>query len=99
MIKTPNGATVTLNGGGIRAILRSPTFDLAYPSILTITLSQSTFGSRVLLCPDDTSDPTLCHELAGPRVLDSSEKQVCFRGYCSYISIGFWPSLANFRLM
>ena len=75
-MKTANGASVTLNGGGIRAVLLSPTFDLAYPSILTITLSQSTFGSRVLLCPDVRSDPTLCHELSGPRVLDSSDKQV-----------------------
>ncbi|CAB3406681.1 unnamed protein product [Caenorhabditis bovis] len=78
IMATADGAEVTLNGGGIRAILKSPTFDLAYPSILTITASQSTFGSRVLLCPDDVSDISLCHELSGPRVLDSSIKKLIF---------------------
>ncbi|ULT96302.1 hypothetical protein L3Y34_004720 [Caenorhabditis briggsae] len=109
VLKTGNGASVTLNGGGIRAVLVSPTFDLAYPSILTITLSQSTFGSRVLLCPDVTSDPTLCHELSGPRVLDSSDKQVMFpldigaRSFSLVLlhdkSIEFGPATFNIKSM
>ncbi|CAD6190723.1 unnamed protein product [Caenorhabditis auriculariae] len=43
-----------------------------------MTITQKTFGSRVLLCPDITSDRNACHELAGPRVLDVSPKKMTF---------------------
>ncbi|KIH63074.1 hypothetical protein ANCDUO_06632, partial [Ancylostoma duodenale] len=73
-----NGATATLGVGQHRAILRSAKFDLPAPLILNITLTQSTFGSRVLLCPDITSESESCQELLGPRVETSEKKTVMF---------------------
>ncbi|KAL6740668.1 hypothetical protein Aduo_014005 [Ancylostoma duodenale] len=74
----PAGATATLGVGQHRAILRSAKFDLPAPLILNITLTQSTFGSRVLLCPDITSESESCQELLGPRVETSEKKTVMF---------------------
>ncbi|RCN44928.1 hypothetical protein ANCCAN_09124 [Ancylostoma caninum] len=74
----PAGATATLDVGQHRAILRSAKFDLPAPLILNITITQSTFGSRVLLCPDITSESESCQELLGPRVETSEKKTVMF---------------------
>ncbi|EPB80431.1 hypothetical protein ANCCEY_00528 [Ancylostoma ceylanicum] len=64
--------------GQHRAILRSARFDLPAPLILNITITQATFGSRVLLCPDITSESESCQELLGPRVETSEKKTVMF---------------------
>ncbi|ETN85712.1 hypothetical protein NECAME_16681 [Necator americanus] len=78
LIPGPKGATATLDMGRHRAILRSPKFDLPSPLILNITVTQATFGSRVLLCPDISSESESCHELLGPKVETSEKKAVIF---------------------
>ncbi|VDL78396.1 unnamed protein product [Nippostrongylus brasiliensis] len=72
------GATVTLDEKSHRAVLRSVHFDLPTPILLNITITQATYGSRVLLCPDITSDSESCQELLGPRVTQTMERSVLF---------------------
>ncbi|KAJ1368752.1 hypothetical protein KIN20_030027 [Parelaphostrongylus tenuis] len=74
----PSGAMATISKGKHRAILRSAHFDLTSPVILNITVTQATYGSRVLLCPDSTSDSESCHELLGPRVEKPMRRSVLF---------------------
>lgn len=73
-----SGAAATLGVGSHRAILRSVRFDLPSPVMLNITITQATYGSRVLLCPDTTSDTESCQELLGPRVEQSVKRNVMF---------------------
>ncbi|VDK43526.1 unnamed protein product [Cylicostephanus goldi] len=61
-----------------RAILRSAKFDLPSPLMLNITITQATYGSRVLLCPDITSESDSCQELMGPKVETTEKKTVMF---------------------
>uniref|UniRef100_A0A1I7XRL5 MAM domain-containing protein n=1 Tax=Heterorhabditis bacteriophora TaxID=37862 RepID=A0A1I7XRL5_HETBA len=75
---TSKGLTVTLDGTRPRAVLRSPRFDLPAPSLLIISLTQKTYGSRVLLCPDEMSESESCHELLGPRVIASALHRISF---------------------
>uniref|UniRef100_A0A158P660 MAM domain-containing protein n=1 Tax=Angiostrongylus cantonensis TaxID=6313 RepID=A0A158P660_ANGCA len=75
----PLGAIATIDKGKHRAILRSARFDLISPVVLNITVTQATYGSRVLLCPDSTSDSESCHELLGPRVEKPIERSVLFQ--------------------
>lgn len=63
------GATATLDVGQHRAILRSAKFDLPSPMMLNITITQTTFGSRVLLCPDITRWADLSGENFMPMLL------------------------------
>uniref|UniRef100_A0A7I4YID2 MAM domain-containing protein n=1 Tax=Haemonchus contortus TaxID=6289 RepID=A0A7I4YID2_HAECO len=78
LIIGPTGATATLGVGSHRAILRSVRFDLPSPVMLNITITQATYGSRVLLCPDITSEFESCHELLGPRVEETMKRTVMF---------------------
>ncbi|KAK6038691.1 hypothetical protein COOONC_23803, partial [Cooperia oncophora] len=78
LVAGPEGATATLAIGSHRAILRSARFDLPSPVMLNITITQATYGSRVLLCPDITSETESCHELLGPRVEQVMKRTVMF---------------------
>ncbi|KAK5965966.1 hypothetical protein GCK32_007247 [Trichostrongylus colubriformis] len=78
LVATPEGLTATLGVGSHRAILRSVRFDLPSPVMLNITITQATYGSRVLLCPDITSDNESCQELLGPRVEQTMKRTVMF---------------------
>ncbi|VDM57312.1 unnamed protein product [Angiostrongylus costaricensis] len=75
----PLGAVATIGKGKHRAILRSARFYLISTVVLNITVTQATYGSRVLLCPDSTSDFESCHELLGPRVEKPIKRSVLFQ--------------------
>ncbi|PIO65118.1 hypothetical protein TELCIR_13227 [Teladorsagia circumcincta] len=61
LVPSPTGATALIGVGSHRAILRSVRFDLPSPVLLNITITQATYGSRVLLCPDITRHAILRH--------------------------------------
>ncbi|GMT22556.1 hypothetical protein PFISCL1PPCAC_13853 [Pristionchus fissidentatus] len=72
------GATVTIDEGFNRAVLASSSFEIVQPALLLIKVTQETFGSRVLLCPDAKSEPDSCTELLGPIVLSPQTKELTF---------------------
>ncbi|KJH51874.1 hypothetical protein DICVIV_01953 [Dictyocaulus viviparus] len=78
LVAGPSGASATIDKGLHRAVLRSAQFDLPSPIVLNITVTQFTYGSRVLLCPDSTSDSESCHELLGPRVEKPMKRSILF---------------------
>ncbi|CEF60028.1 Concanavalin A-like lectin/glucanases superfamily domain-containing protein [Strongyloides ratti] len=51
------------------SILNSPTFQLSSPIDIHITVIQSTFGSRLLMCEDDNvKNLDVCEQLMGPKI-------------------------------
>ncbi|KAF8375593.1 mam-3, partial [Pristionchus pacificus] len=72
------GATVTIDEKHNRAVLASSSFEIVQPALLLLKVTQETFGSRLLLCPDAKSEPDACTELLGPIVLSPQTRELSF---------------------
>uniref|UniRef100_A0A0N5A740 MAM domain-containing protein n=1 Tax=Parastrongyloides trichosuri TaxID=131310 RepID=A0A0N5A740_PARTI len=58
------------------SVLKSPTFQLSSPIDIHITVIQSTFGSRLLMCEDDNiKNLDVCEQLMGPKI-DKQTKEI-----------------------
>uniref|UniRef100_A0A0N5BD11 MAM domain-containing protein n=1 Tax=Strongyloides papillosus TaxID=174720 RepID=A0A0N5BD11_STREA len=58
------------------SILRSPIFELSSPIDIHITVIQSTFGSRLLMCEDENvKNFDVCEQLMGPKI-DKQTKEI-----------------------